>query len=128
VSNYKNPTLSPESKSFYEGKNSLLSDYTRFNIQVDKVISGSASAVIAATWDNSTFSLPETMPDGPYVIALRRPQSPVPPLRGPSATIFPNQEPDLLTVLQAPCAQPFLFEANSAEAQAVLKILEVAPR
>jgi hypothetical protein len=118
-----NPNLSPEGRRMYEGRDSLLPDYARFEIQVDEVLFGSAPNRLSVTWDNSTFGEPEEMGVGPFLIALRRPSSTTPPLRGPSATILPNAEPDLYTVLQAPCSSPFLFENMSNEASIVRRIV-----
>ncbi|NLR74480.1 hypothetical protein HF682_04850 [Leeia sp. IMCC25680] len=98
---------------------SYLSDYARFTIAVDRVLAGQASPTLTVTWDNSTFGEPEHMDEGPYLIALRSPKSRTPPLRGPSATILPSAEPDILTVLQAPCAPAFFFDASSDEAMAI---------
>lgn len=55
----------------------------------------------------------------PYLIALRESSSKTPPLRGPSATTLPNPEPNLLAVLQAPCAPAFIFETMSVEAETI---------
>ncbi|MGO4351926.1 hypothetical protein AB4Z25_08315 [Rhizobium sp. RAF36] len=102
----------------------FITDYARFEIQVEEVLQGQAPEIIEATWDNSTFGEPEKMPSGPFVIALRRSGSDRPPLRGPSATIVPNLEPQLLTVLQAPCSMPFIFELGGEQAQALLETLK----
>ncbi|MCB1568451.1 MAG: hypothetical protein KDI69_06520 [Xanthomonadales bacterium] len=101
----------------------FLSDYARFDILVDEVLVGQSPAVMSVTWNNSTFGEPEKMKDGAYLIALREPDSKTPPLRGPSATVVPNKEPQSLTVLQAPCASAFIFEATSPEAKSVREIL-----
>ncbi|MDR0674176.1 MAG: hypothetical protein LBF93_11125 [Zoogloeaceae bacterium] len=105
------------------GQKDVLSDYARFDVLVDEVLVGQPPAVISVTWDNSTFSEPEKMEEGPYLIGLREPASQAPPLRGPSATILPSQEPGSLTVLQAPCAPAFIFEATSASAKTIRDIL-----
>lgn len=102
---------------------SLFRDYARFVISIDKVLVGNVPNRISVTWDNSTFELPEEMAEGPFLIALRLPTSDMPPLRGPSATIFANPEPDMLAVLQAPCSSPFILESSSEEARRIRKIL-----
>ena len=122
------PTLPADMRKFYEGSNGLLSDYARFNVTVDRVLTGKAPTKIIVTWDNSTFGEPEKMAAGPFLIALRRPSSKVPPLRGPSATILPSREPESLTVLQAPCSSPFMFESTSEEARTVERIVAARPR
>jgi len=101
----------------------FITDYVRFTIKVDKVLSGKAPKTLTVTWDASTFGEPTDMMPGPYVIALRRPGSPAGPLRGPSATILPNLEPDSLTVLNPPCAPGFIFPVASPEAAKIGVIL-----
>lgn len=122
------PRLPADLRRIYESGESLLPDYARFDIEVDEVLVGRAPKRVSATWDNSTFGEPEKMNAGPFLIALRRPNSAMPPLRGPSATILPNREPHSLTVLQAPCASPFIFESGSDRARAVRQILNARPR
>jgi hypothetical protein len=102
----------------------FLSDYARFRVVVDKVLVGKPPKIITVTWDNSTFGEPEKMEKGQYLIGLSDPGSKRPPLRGPSATILASPDPKALTVLQAPCAPPFIFESTSAEAK---KIQEMFP-
>jgi len=101
----------------------FITDYARFDISVEKVLKGEAPDLITVTWDNSTFIEPETMPPGPYLIALRRTDSAQPPLRGPSATMWPSREPGLLTVLQAPCAPAFILKEASDDARSVRELL-----
>lgn len=112
----------------YESTASLMSDYARFDIQVNQVLTGKAPTRLAVTWDNSTFEIPEKMASGPFLIALRKPSSEIPPLRGPSATILPSREPGSMAVLQAPCSSPFIFESTSNEARTVRLILKARPR
>lgn len=118
--------LPQDSHKIYEGPTGILSDYARFDIEVDEVLTGKAGRTIAATWDNSTFAEPKQMLSGPFLIALRDPSAPLPPLRGPSGTILPNRDPQSLTVLQAPCASPFILEAGSADAQKVRAALSAS--
>ncbi|MCV9961415.1 hypothetical protein OIU34_05830 [Pararhizobium sp. BT-229] len=101
----------------------FMSDYARFDVLVDEVLRGTAPKTLSVTWDNSTFREPEHMPTGSFLIALRSASSQMPPLRWPSATILPTPDTDALTVLQAPCAIPFLFENASNEAGLVRQIL-----
>lgn len=118
------PNLSAEMRKTYEDpKQGLLSDYARFDIEVEQVLVGEASSKLSITWDNSTFGEPDQMAAGRYLIALRRPSSASPPLRGPSATILPSPDPNALTLLQAPCSRAFIFDAESGEAQIIRKIL-----
>lgn len=104
-------------------KTRFLSDYARFDVQVDEVLAGKAPKVITVTWNNPTFGEPESMPEGPYLIGLRQRGSKIPPLRGPSATMGPAPEGASLTVLQAPCAPAFLLDASSAEAKTIRDLL-----
>lgn len=120
-----NPNLAPHMREIYEGQQSLLPDYAVFDIEVAEVVAGVASSRLSATWDNSTFGEPENMPSGPFLMALRNPSSPTPPLRAPSAAIFPTPDPTLPTLLQTPCAGPFLFEYDGEQAAEVRRILGV---
>jgi hypothetical protein len=122
------PHLRPEDRKYYAADSVLLPDYARFEMIVDEMLAGKAPRRIAVTWDNSTFGEPETMAAGPFLIAFRRPTSAMPPLRGPSATIRGNREPGLLTLLQAPCSSPFLFESNSDQARTITRMLIAHPR
>ena len=114
---------SPALRKLISEDSGYLSEYAKFDIEVDEVLRGTASGIIAATWNNSTFGEPKEMPDGSFLIALRSSTLAIPPLRGPSATILPDPEPNLYAVLQAPCAGPFIFESNSNDATAVRQIL-----
>ncbi|MEA3014077.1 MAG: hypothetical protein QOD42_2622 [Sphingomonadales bacterium] len=121
------PGMRVEERRRLRRQTSFLSDYARFDVMVDDVLVGRAGAMLIVTWDNSTFDEPRSMPPGPFLIALRDPGSRSPPLRGPSATILPNREPRSLTVLQAACSSPFIFESASNEAAAVRWILAQRP-
>ena len=120
--------MSSELRKSLEQQTSYLSDYARFDVVVDEVLVGKAPKTFSVTWDNSTFGEPETLPSGPYVIALRDPAAAMPPIRGPSATIVANPDPGTLTLLQAPCSSPFMFESTSEEAAAVRKLLPGLPK
>jgi len=90
----------------------FLSDYAQFEIEVETVLKGSPASMVTATWDNSTFGEPTRLGEENqrFLVALRASGSNIPPLRGPSAFIAPNPDPELLAVLQAPCAPPFIFK------------------
>jgi hypothetical protein len=118
-----NPGMRSDVRQRLESQTSFLSDYARFDVIVDQLLVGTAPKVVSVTWNNSTFGEPESMPPGPYLIALRAPGSAVPPLRGPSATILSTPEPALPTLLQAPCSSAFIFPVASDEAVAVRKII-----
>ena len=119
------PNLRPDMRKLYQDpKQTLIWDYARFDVQVDEVLFGKAPRRLSVTWDNSTFEEPSELSSGPFLIALRDPTSRIPPLRGPSATIQPPRKPGRLTVLQAPCAGPFIFEPTSDNARAIRQILK----
>lgn len=99
------PNLSADMRKTYEDpKKSLLPDYARFDIEIEEILVGQAPRRLSVIWDNSTFGEPDYMTSARYLIALRRPGSANPPLRGPSATILPSPEPNTLTILQSPCS------------------------
>jgi hypothetical protein len=122
-----NPKLPPNMRKLYKGQNSLLSDYARFDIEVHEVLAGKAPTKLSVTWDNSTFGEPEKIPPGPFLVALRKPSSKIPPLRGASATILPTPDPHSLTLLQAPCSSPLMFESRSGEARTIRRLLARRP-
>ena len=115
-------------RRIYADPNStLVGDYARFDVRVAEVLAGRAPRTVRVTWSNSTFGLPNSLPRGPLLIALAGPGAQRPPLSGPR-TIAPRREPGLPTVLQAPCAGPLMFAANSAEARAIRRILRARRR
>lgn len=119
------PHLTEDLRRIYEDpRESLLSDYARFDVQVDEVLIGRAPDRLTVTWDNSTFGEPSQMAAGPYLIAVRRPGSASLPLRGPSATIGPSPDLNTLTLLQAPCSRAFIYEIGSEQAQTIRELLE----
>lgn len=123
------PTLSEDLRKIYEDPHGgLISDYAKFDVTVDEVLAGEVPTRFSVTWYNSTFGKPKQMRAGPFLIALRKTTSKAPPLRGPSATIMPNREPNTLTVLQAPCSAAFIFDAPSDEAQSIRKIVAAQRR
>jgi ABC-type amino acid transport substrate-binding protein len=119
--------LPDDLRRIYADPNSILiGDYARFDVRVAQVLAGQAPRTLRVTWSNSTFGLPKSLPRGPLLIALAGPGVERPALSGPS-TIAPRREPGLPAVLQAPCARPLMFAANSAEARAVRRILRERP-
>ncbi|MEP7008435.1 MAG: hypothetical protein ABI810_20820 [Sphingomonas bacterium] len=124
-----NPALSPEMRKHYEDKDAtLMGDYARFDVLVDQVLVGKPPRTISVTRYNSTFGTPKAIDPGLLLVALRKASSAMPPLRGPSATVWPNAEPDSMTVLQAPCSSPFMLPSMGDEARAVRAILDARPR
>jgi hypothetical protein len=120
-----NPNLRADLRRIYEEPDgTLMSDYARFDVRPSQIVKGKAPTTIVVTWDHSTFDEPDQMAPGPYLIALRDPQSNAPPLRGPSASISPSKEPGTLTVLQAPCAPPFIIPLHDPSVESILKRLK----
>jgi len=118
------PDLSAASRRIYEDPRAgLMSDYARFDIQVQEVLVGRASRTLSVTWDNSTFAEPDHMAGGPYLIALRRPGSASAPPRGPSGTIFAPADRQSLTLLQSACSSAFIYEAASEQAGMLRRII-----
>lgn len=88
---------------------SLLGDYAVFDLAVDEVLAGRVSRRLRVKWDNSTFGEPAQMPDGSYLIALRRP-------------VLDDGEPGY-TVYQRPCSGAFILRLGERDAMAVLRVL-----
>lgn len=123
------PDLPPDRRAFYEGPGHLLSDYARVEIEVEEVLFGEAPRRLTITWYSFVSGGRERFGAGePRLVALRLPASPIPPLRGPSATIVANAEPDLYTILEAPCSNAFVFDTGSDEARAVRQLTEARSR
>ncbi|PYB77002.1 hypothetical protein [Rhizobium wuzhouense] len=101
----------------------LMSDYARINLAVDEVLLGNAVESLTVSWVSPPYNEDFPLPSGAFVIALRNPASPIPPLRGASATILPPREPGLLQVLQAPCASAFFFAETDKNAIQLRDIL-----
>jgi hypothetical protein len=125
VSNYRK-ILDPEARTRWtkmygpwKEPDSFMSDYAMFDVTVDEVLTGDPPRTFTVEWDNSTFGEPETMAAGPFLIALRKPASPAPPLNGPSATIMPTPGAAAFSMLQAPCSSPFMFGSDSPEAASI---------
>lgn len=113
------PNMPATLRSLMENQTVFLSDYARFNVAVDEVLVGKAPMTLTVTWDNSTFGEPSEKPAGRLLIAVRAGNSKPPPLE-----VAAYREPSLPTILQAPCAPPFMFGADSKEAEAVRAILK----
>ncbi len=103
----ENPNLSPALREALENQTGFMSDYARFRIHVRETLAGSAPRVLTVTWNNSTFSEPNTLRQGEYLVALSSSQS----------------EPGVPSVLQSPCSPAFILPAESAEAREVRQLL-----
>ena len=102
------------------GESGLVSDYAIITMVVDRALKGYGTGEVDLYWSNSTFEMPEELSvTQPALVAVVRGESEGLPLRGPSATIFPSERPDLMQVLQAPCSSPFILPYSKAVAQAV---------
>ena len=117
------PGMPPEVRRLIPGQAGHPADYARFTVLVDEVLAGEAGATFEATWNNPSSAEPESMASGPFLIALRRPASPRPSPGAPSVSAPPFPVPHLPTLLQEPCAPPFLLESGSEEADDVRRIL-----
>lgn len=90
-----------------------LGRYARFNVQVDSVVLGEAVKELDVWWSNSTFSLPEHMEDGSYIIALRR-----------MALLDDARDESIeLTPVQKACSSAFIYRADSEQALTIQEIL-----
>ncbi len=93
-------------------RNYALSDFARFDIQIDDVLKGKATTTtIDIRWQNETFLEPQSLPPGPYLIALLGPKSGAGPAK------------DHFTMVQPSCGRAYLFAIDSDEARQVRKLL-----
>lgn len=119
------PPANPDRRRALEEQSSFMTDYARFDVVVDEVLAGEAMGTLSVIWDNSTFGEPESMPSRPMLIALRDPASTAPILNGFSTSALVNAEPgSALTVLQAPCTVPFIFDSTSDNAAIIRDMLQ----
>lgn len=116
------PNMAPEMRKELKAQKDFLTDYASFEIVVEQVLKGKTPRKVSVTWDNSTFGEPEML-RGRHLVALRDPRSKAPPLRGPSATFFPNPRRDVLTVPQAPCAPAFVFKEDEQAARQLRRLM-----
>lgn len=97
------------------GRTTYIEDYARFEVLVDEILLGSAQRTLQVTWDGQWMAEPDTMPSGPFLVALRdASQLATDRVRGDRAAP---------TVLQMVCQDAFIIPADSAEAKAVRQIL-----
>ncbi len=103
-----------------------LGDYARLTLDVHEVLKGEAPDRLVVTW--ASFELEnEDDPRGDgrdYLVALRANDGSTLPMRGVSYTANAAGDPDLLTVMQAPCAQAFIFQAEDGVTQAIRQVLD----
>ncbi|MGO4569629.1 HoxN/HupN/NixA family nickel/cobalt transporter [Rhizobium sp. 2YAF20] len=78
---------------------------------------------LAVEWIGSNFAIPTAMPPGPYLLALRGPNTSLSPRWGPAWTIS-NPEAGHFALMQAPCSSAFLFPAASYDADRVRQALK----
>lgn len=116
------PDMSPERRKSLSEQKSFLSDYARFDILVDEVLLGKVGKTVSVVWQNSTFSEPEAMAPGPYLIALQRTSIPTAP-PGSGDDVPPHLETGLWTMLQADCAAPFMYPVTREQTAAAIKAL-----
>jgi hypothetical protein len=89
--------------------------YARFRMAVDEVISGNPPRILTVTWDQYNAPEYETLRPGSYLIALRdgRPQ---------------NTRLGRWSVLQQPCAPPFIWTSDSRMADDIRHLVEAPSR
>ena len=97
--------------------------YAQFDVLTDGVVVGEAAEVLTVMWENSTFQLPDSMPSGPFLIALRDRRPAIAAFKASGATLPPGPEPAPFLILQAPCSDPLMFESGSDSARDALEIL-----
>lgn len=83
---------------------------------------------VSVSWQNSTFNLPEEITDERRIFALQQAGSESPPLRGPSAAIHGDPQGYEYTILQAPCAPPFMFPYSMIGQENIQTIIDGAVR
>lgn len=110
------PGLSKEERDLYRDGSTLMSDYATFDLNVDEVLAGTASAKVRIKWRNESFGIPDRMKPGPYLVALAY-------LGSKKRTGFWGFSSDSIAMLQGPCSSPFLFETGSKDAKIVAGIL-----
>ena len=102
-----------------------LEEYGLIKVRVEETLKGDIAGDVQLYWWNSTFGMPEELYlTDPALFAVVAPGENPLPLRGSSATIFASRRPDLLQVLQAPCAGAFMLPYASGSAEIVRRILE----
>ena len=100
-----------------------LSAYAILTFDVEKLVGGDLRKKrIQIYWHNSTFGMPENLTLRRYLVAITTHKQP--PSRGPSAVIFASQRLGLISVLQAPCAEPFLLEPTEKNVEQVRNVLK----
>jgi hypothetical protein len=124
----KSPNLAAEQRRFYEGRGRLWTDSAMFEVEVDEVLFGKAPKKLLLSWNHSTYPEPETMPAGPYLIAIMRPRPASRPPQGPVGLDPPGHQPVPFIVLEQPCSAGFIFETGSEEARTLRRMLSTGPR
>ena len=107
----------------FDRTESRLGEYAVITFKIEKNISGAdENSTIEVYWSNSTFGIPDMLEEDHYLVSLSGDKQP--PLRGPSATIVSSSRPELKTLLQAPCSDPFLLEPNEENIEKAKKLLD----
>lgn len=104
------PDLSPELLETLQTRPSFVTDYAKFDLQIDEILVGKVGQKIDVILYGSWIGPPESMPPEPILIALKNPNSGYP-------------EPDAFRALQGPCSNPFIFPSTGVEASEIRKIL-----
>lgn len=90
-------------------------DRASFDLTVERIAAGQPPPRrVRVEWDPSTYGVPEAIPEGRYLVALRR-------MRDVTASGARYR------VLRGGCSTPFMFESGDREAVAVLRVLAGEP-
>jgi len=100
-----------------------LSAYAILSFTVSEYLAGELREKnLKVYWHNSTIGVPMKLENTRYLVAVTSNKQP--PLRGVSATIFKSHRPNLIRVLQAPCAFGFLLAPNKENLERAKKLLK----
>ncbi len=95
----------------------LMTDYARLTLSVEETLKGEPAKEIEAIWANPPYSERFPFVPGRYLLALRKPTSPIG--TGSGAFIPASPQPAALQILDIPCAPSFVLREGSKEALAV---------
>ncbi len=120
----KSKYLSAEDRRIYAGSELLRTDFARFKIVVSQVLFGTAPKTLSVSWDYpESLDIPKRMANRPLLIALHWRYNDVFFRQGGSYSTLSDRDPKLVTILQAPCAGPFIFDSVGSDARAIKVIL-----
>ncbi len=107
------------------GETRTLFCYSLIDVSVTETFYGEKRDHWTLYWWNSTFGVPDDWEyEKSMIFAGRWEGSARPPLRGPSATVYASERPELLQVLQAPCSTPFILEPSPGTVAKVRSLVD----